>query len=192
MHFGEPGSGESGGCLPKVVDRVPAGTRDLRVEVDIGLVIAGRVLDQDGGPSAGASLRVRHLGMRTGFGDFVASTGPDGSFRIAGLEGGRYELLVPARQEFWERPEPGTPAPARVAEVAAGTGDLVVRVVRGVCIRGRVVEADGSPVNVKENGTPPRLDVTPSVPDPDFPRSFSTCIREDGSFFTDPLDPGKT
>jgi RNA polymerase sigma-70 factor (ECF subfamily) len=131
--------------LPATVRGVAAGTRDLRVALRRGLAVGGRIVDEEGVPAA-VRLRVWLFLTVAGGGrpTFVREghSREDGNFRVGGLEPGTYEIQV--------SPEPyseqgGYYAPAKVEQVPAGKEDVVVLVARGLPIRGRLTNEDGSP-----------------------------------------------
>ena len=66
------------------------GLADVRVEMDRGLEIAGRLLDAAGRPVSGLGVVASDSeGRRSGAGQY-ANTQPDGSFRLSGLEAKPY------------------------------------------------------------------------------------------------------
>ncbi len=71
-----------------------AGETDrLVVELDPGLAIHGTVL-RDGEPLTGAILELRDAEGRTASGTRIVASGPDGTFRIPGLDDGEYTLFA--------------------------------------------------------------------------------------------------
>lgn len=111
--------------------------------------------------------------------------GPDGSFRFVGLAPGRYALM------FSPSMGPGSAGyiVRRVPDVATGASDVVVRMTKGVVVKGRIVKEDGTPAA----GVGGILTVRPTgAAALDFSDSKSVEIRADGTFQTEPLDPERT
>ncbi|MFN8090789.1 MAG: carboxypeptidase-like regulatory domain-containing protein [Vicinamibacteria bacterium] len=126
----------------RAVDRQPidmplsvgaAGVSDVRVEMQRGLAISGRVLDATGRPTPG--LAVAALEVPGAYGARSIAVG-DGSFRIAGLADKPYRLLC------------GTAALGYAVRdgVKAGREPVTLRLRQGGRILVRVVDAAGQPV----------------------------------------------
>lgn len=84
------------------------------IPLETGAVIEGLVTDPDGTPLAGAQVRARCCDRRSQFFDPEPEpvlTGPDGSFRIADLEGGRSFSLRISRPGYVSASAPGVEAP---------------------------------------------------------------------------------
>ncbi len=111
------------------------GTVDLGdIALDPGLEIRGRVRDREGNGIAGAEVRVTRHGSGTPS-DGEAVSEADGGFVVGGLESGSHEVSATA---------PGY-APAEATATSGGEPvDLLME--PGGEIAGRVVDADGSPV----------------------------------------------
>jgi protocatechuate 3,4-dioxygenase beta subunit len=133
---------------------------DVVIELQPRTSLSGRVEDASGKPVAGVTVEAALANARSeGFsglsfdgaspGVHEATTGEDGSFIVRGLEGGRYEVGVHARQTplAWARPEhPERPDAPRELEVpaAGGVSDIVLAVEsRDGVIRGTVVDDEG-------------------------------------------------
>jgi RNA polymerase sigma factor (sigma-70 family) len=175
---------------PEVLASVEAGTTDLRVALRKGGSIGGHVLDESGKPLAS---RVSVFATRLspdGKPDYgpvqrSVSIGPDGAFRFVGLAPGRYALM------FSPVMGPGAPGflVRHIPDVATGTVDLVVRMAKGVVVKGRIVKEDGTPVT----GQRGILTVRPTgASERDFSDQKSVEIHPDGTFETEPLDPERT
>ena len=110
-------------------------TLDLgRLVVEKGLVLAGRVLDEDGRPVAGARVRVLRLAGMSTLPVTEETTGEDGRFTAAGLSEGTWRVrvtpptgrnLLPAEEDL---DLPGGPleivlSPGAVLEVTVRTDD---------------------------------------------------------------------
>ncbi len=127
--------------LPVVVDSVPAAS--VRIRLATAHAIAGRVLGEDGSPVAGAILDAVPEGAvspalhRAALATWMATSGPDGAFRVTGLPAGRALLRVGGRGPYLR-----TPAPV---PVEAGASDIEIRLARGREIRGTVRGPDGEP-----------------------------------------------
>jgi RNA polymerase sigma factor (sigma-70 family) len=176
--------------LPSTVNGVDAGTRDLRIALRRGLAIGGTIVDEEGRPVA-IPLRVWLLpaapsaGGRTALAGATRSRG-DGTFRVGGLETGAYDIKVdpePYRGDYFQG---GYYAPARVEQVPAGKEDVVVRVARGLPIRGRLTNEDGSPWT--EGG---RLFIRPSGVH-DEGETVSVYAEDWGYFRSPALRTGRT
>jgi len=108
---------------------------------DEGITIAGRVLDEQGAPVEG--LQVCAFDPRGSGSGFESSTAADETD-----DDGRFELTGLTRQSWSVRTDQGILASSAEALVDATQGDLrelVLRVVRCVCIEGIVEWPDGSP-----------------------------------------------
>ena len=116
----------------------PGETSTVKVPLETGIVLAGRVVDETGAGIAEAQLLV--LVERFPVQDHrPAASASDGTFRIAGLTGGKVTL-----QAYQD----GRVA-AEVKLGALATGDvregLVLELVRGSSVAGRVQWPDGKP-----------------------------------------------
>jgi hypothetical protein len=104
-----------------------SGLADVRVELEHGLEMAGRVVDSSGRPASGLSVVANDPeGARSAQ---YANTQPDGSFRLDGLESKAYVVasgsdlsgfairpgVVPGEEPILLRLQPGGRIPLRVA-----------------------------------------------------------------------------
>lgn len=82
------------GASSAKTENVPTGTAAVRIVIERGLTIAGRVFDRAGEPAARASLR-----LASADGRHRTQTGiqPDGSFEVIQLRPGRYSLELMRR-----------------------------------------------------------------------------------------------
>ena len=106
-----------------------------------GEVLAGRVVDEGGGPVGEAEVWASPSdpvvrSQRANAPPSVARVEPDGAFAFDALPAGRYDV----RAALFQR----TPALAR--EVPTGRRDVVLTLVRGARLTGRVKGPDGAPV----------------------------------------------
>ncbi len=130
----------SGNRPPVTIEGVTGGGAPVIIEIPQGATVRGRALDASGRPLA----RVRVGFFRPSFpGKAVLSrvaTTTEGSFEIAGVPDGRWELVVRA---------PGL-APARVGEREVAESSVTdlgdVSLGTGRSVRGRVVGPEGEPV----------------------------------------------
>lgn len=119
--------------------------RDLRIEVNPGRTIQGRVVGPAGEPIAGASVQASFRSTRGWFERAaVTKTLPDGTFLLSGLDAIEYRVRahpsstgsVPGREKR---------VPSKVQLIPAGTDGLVLSITRAAPIVGTVRTPDGSP-----------------------------------------------
>ncbi len=179
------------------VDEEGAAERDI--ELRDGKLIAGRVVDPDGKPVAGAVLScetadaasVRGMGKMMQVLMDVAEakgllrsevrSGEDGTFRIGGLTPELFDLKV-FKEGF---------ARTRIGNVMAGLEDITVELDRGVEVTGVVLTAAGEPAGgAKVVIAPPLPDLSRMNPvmmagmDIDFlgEKRTETTVNSDGAF----------
>ena len=109
---------------------VRPGENRLDLRLAGGAEVAGRVVDAEGSPVAGAEVGLLPAGQR--WSRVQATTGADGTFRFEGVESGEYR--VRASKEGYATSES---EPLRVA--AAPVGGLELRLQAGGAIVGRVL-----------------------------------------------------
>jgi len=173
---------------------VSAGTRDLEVRLAPGLSLGGRVVDETGAPVEDLSVALDGESDEGGQGwIWGRRTGKDGTFRYSGLKPGPYGIRVGTNQP----PPFRGAADAEVVgqdfpHLAAGREDLVLRVQRGLHIRGRVVDADGRPGQPAPGGDGACVRLFPSGEAGEArERGMGIAwVREDGTFESGPLRPG--
>lgn len=119
-----------------------ATTSEPDLVLDLGMVIAGKVVTEDGtpAPNAHAVIQIDGSGAESG-GRRMTLAQPDGSFRVLGLAEGRYR--VTASLSNWANDEPSPWIGTTVDDVDAGREDLRVVLRRAAWISGRVVDAEG-------------------------------------------------
>jgi protocatechuate 3,4-dioxygenase beta subunit len=116
-------------------DKVPAGSRDVRLVATVGVSIKGVVVDDSGGPIEGAmiNVNVKSGGGRGGY----ARSGKDGSFEATGLvAGATYNIQsnLPGRVR------------GKAEDVSAGADGVRVVMPKGFEASGRVLDEKGAPV----------------------------------------------
>lgn len=116
--------------------------RDLRLVVERGFPISGRVTDERGEP-----LRAHVEFVQVGTPKrFAVSSGADGLFEAPGLADGTYDLTV-RPEDLWRAPVgEARHAPTTVPGVRGGTSDLVVVASIADALKGVVVDASGKPI----------------------------------------------
>lgn len=117
-----------------------AARADVRLALARGLALEGRVQDAAGHPLAEALVSLWPAGdeRRRAAAQWTAA---DGSFRIAGLAAGAYDVLVepdPIRER-------SPLAARRLSAVSPGGGELVLVLEPARVLQGRVLRPDGSP-----------------------------------------------
>jgi len=135
-------------CLYRDPTSVPAGTRDLVVEVDRGTTLAGKVVDEQGRP---VTWGLHVWAWREDLPDPGTGRYPDGSRRplydAAVLPDGTFRMVVQPGTFKYEviaevaKSSAGPPPilRTRVGGVAPGARDVTITVHRGAAITGRVV-----------------------------------------------------
>jgi hypothetical protein len=131
----------------KKTDPVAAGTTGLRVVVDQGGVVSGRVLDPRKRPLADVSLsavvedKSKNEGENRG-----ARTKADGSFALVGLlDGATYQITVQT-SVAGRQGDAGAYKSAVLKGVVPGTRDLDIVLEEGLAVSGVIVSADDKPV----------------------------------------------
>ena len=180
---------------PLVVRGVKAGTEDLRLVLEQGLRIAGRVVFAGGGPvrgrvGGGGAPRAGGGGRGGGEGG-GGRTEEDGTFEVRGLPAGRYVVKVGPEGRL-PLPGMGTASPyvaVEIPSVEAGTSGLVIRIEQGLTISGRVLDESGNPPG--DSGS---VVVTCSEGQEtgSFKREFCLVDGRSGVFATSALPPGRT
>lgn len=147
---------------------------DFRLDRPAGMSIAGVVVGPDGEPAAGASLS----GKTSGGAYRYAQTDELGRFRLTDIAAGE-DIRFQAHKVGMGRAESGL--------IAAGAGEVVMRLVPPPVIRGRVVDANGDPVR--------RYEIYPDTPGIGFhapqPDSWIEVAHPDGRFEITALDEYK-
>lgn len=123
---------EADGMAPATVEDVAAGADDVKITLDAGLEIAGRVVDPRGAPIPSYTLLVaRRNGIVRELMVARSIVDPRGAFSVR-VEKGDYELTAAGRG--W--------APSAPTVVPAGTTDVTIALSAGGALRGRVVASD--------------------------------------------------
>jgi len=172
-----PTGGEAGfRFLPWKKSDVEARTRQVRVELDPGQAVEGRLVDERGRGVGGQALDlVQLLSGKPYEPRAQARTRDDGSFRFGGV----YVLDYVIRLRRGD-PAVKTHVLTRGTRVYVGTTDQVVERVAGEGLSGRIVDAEGKPMAkrrllLRHDGTEFRAEVR---------------TRKDGSFSAPCLAPG--
>jgi hypothetical protein len=131
--------GAGGWHQPIVVD---APSEGVEIALQPAAAVAGRVIDERGGPVAGASVRIRSITMRPGtMFDRRVSAGDDGAFAVDGLPPGDYDLSAEAG---------AGDAIRRAAQYLRVAGaqpiQVTLRLAGRAILAGRLRDASGEPV----------------------------------------------
>jgi RNA polymerase sigma-70 factor (ECF subfamily) len=179
--------GDAGDYVGRGVDGVHAGDMNVKVTLDRGTAIDGRVTDGAGhavpgglvaafGPLEGTTpgLRVRLVRIEH-----------DGTYVLPGLAPGLYDIEATPTDASGEQL-----TPARVARVQAGTHDVVIESRPSVVIEGRFLDDDGKPLPLMYGSAELRT----LHPNGSLKSSAGVASQynPDGSFRTQPLDPAET
>ncbi|MGQ9591181.1 MAG: carboxypeptidase regulatory-like domain-containing protein [Planctomycetota bacterium] len=164
--------------LEKRIDgvRVDEGARTmLEVALEMGRVLAGRVVDGERNPVSGAEILVRDFGK--GMKELRALSDQDGAFKVEGIASGGFVELTVSHADY------GTYSDQKVP---ANSGDLEI-VLKGLAaIRGTVVTPEGAAPEsfvVQPQQSAPGLAVTKQL-------KAETYGTRDGSFEYRGLQPG--
>jgi uncharacterized GH25 family protein len=123
---------------------VSAGTTSLRLELARGAPVSGKVLDERGAPVAQARVRYETASDFLPGSDLTRDavmSGADGSFSFPALPAGSFRFIATDREHA-----------SGVTELTSLDGvqprnDVVVRMPAGATLRGKVVTADGKPLD---------------------------------------------
>jgi hypothetical protein len=162
---------------------VGAGTRDLRIELERGASISGRVVDPSGAtPTSRVSVFATPLEPGAAMGPSPSTTmRQDGSFRLDGVRPGRHRVTAaPAMGPH------STGVLGRTVDgVEAGATDVALHLVQGVPLRIRIVREDGTAPGARARVTLRPSDARPA----DRGNILSGTSGEDGRFESGPVDP---
>ena len=182
--FGEPMPGDD--FMRARLEAVAAGARDVRVKLERGRAIEGEIVD-DAGQRVARPLTIDAVGRNpAGDADYTTRKlvrSNDGVLRVAGLRPGRYDVWI--RPDAEAKDADGAAVSATVVrDVAAGTAGLVVRLVRGYMLVGRLVDAEGAAVIATGN--------VYAYPAGEMAKSHAVSaeVPLDGTFRVGPLDDG--
>ena len=166
----------------KHVDGVAGGAKDVRITVEAGGTIAGRVVDGQGKAIGSAWIWANPMpkeGVQVNGNEWrQGQTRPDGSFTLAGLGDGPYH--VQANANFGGR----SFRPAQAENVAVGTKDLVLTLEAGLSITGAVFDPDGRPVSQLQ------IQATPVDSQGGKAQGSSAMTDQEGKFAIAGLAPG--
>lgn len=121
-------------------------TTKILIRLHHGITIRGRVLDSHGSPIAG--VEVRSIGSMGFGGGTTARSGADGTYRVtggaAGDDGMGASTAILARAPGWHQSQTSMQVDASKAK----DGEIVhdITLTASAVVRGKVLDADGSPV----------------------------------------------
>jgi uncharacterized GH25 family protein/protocatechuate 3,4-dioxygenase beta subunit len=124
-NWGQPSSLRVGSDEP-----IAAGSTGVRITLTEGAKISGVVVDEAGSPLAGAQVWAS-----LGNDSHSAVSGKDGRFEIGGLAAGKHTVSANLQGR----------APASAQNVAEGTSDVRLVLVKGLSLSGTVLDRDGKP-----------------------------------------------
>ena len=129
--------GGSGGRAAVAVELEPGEQRsDVEIVLERGQRLEGRVVTTAGEPVAGAIVMVR--------GEGAVETSGDGSFQVAGLGDGPFDVTAYLSDAAKRKDRHLLPVSA--TGIAAGTRDLALVLPEGILLKGRALDASGEPV----------------------------------------------
>ncbi len=115
----------------------------LSVRLTRGLEVSGTVTEMSGKGIAGIQIRVNKKGQQNygwygyGGGKNSARSDEDGNWTVKGLKEGEYTVSVTPGGS-WITPEK--------QQVRAGQKDVAIKLIKGLAIKGRVLDPDGEPL----------------------------------------------
>ncbi len=161
-----------------IVDSAGA-TAKVDFQLEMGSMIAGRVLDEASQPIDGARIEVREQAIANHLILTVLSQS-DGTFRAAGLGPGKYRLR--AQREGY--------SPCVVTDIDGGTLDVAMVMKQNVAITGFVVDADTNEP-LKSFGLLLFMASKQGYPTEPIHEMQEFQRTKDGSFTLDDVPPGK-
>jgi len=145
----EPGSFSftvnANGFANRTMEAVSAGTANLRIVLEKGLSIAGRVLLPDGSPAENVWVSAQDGNGNSGNGRVAE----DGSFEIENLPDGVYVVRANTNRAFrlsGGKDNGPSVMPGVQEAVPAGTENLDIRLQAGATVEGRVTDEGGQAV----------------------------------------------
>lgn len=168
----------------KRTDLFAAGTTDVRIVVEAGGVIAGRVVNAKKEGLSGVWINANRSAPDPNdpYGQWrSAMTKDDGTFELVGLSDGAWNLNV--------QPNQGTLRGEVRQNVAPGTRDLEIALDEGLSIEGIVQKSDGSPVEGVWLYPQPKPD--PANPSAQMGGGQGGSTDADGKFTLTGLAPGR-
>ncbi|HEX4960481.1 MAG TPA: carboxypeptidase regulatory-like domain-containing protein [Thermoanaerobaculia bacterium] len=187
---------EHEGYVPLAVPDVEVPVREpLHLEMKPARSLAGRVVDADGGPVAGAALTrgelnlesgqgSLNLGLTLGEGQPSARTDSQGAFRITGLEPGTVDLRVQARG-YATRTVHGIPIPQDQDREG-----LEIVLQRGVLLAVKVLSPEGAPASDSMVRAESENQSFTSLADLDSMRGMFGSTDERGTCLIEVVRPG--
>jgi protocatechuate 3,4-dioxygenase beta subunit len=166
----------------ETVDAPASAETAVTIRLAAGVAVTGTVVDETGAPVAGAAVGVARF-QGGGSVHQGRTTGADGSFRAAGLEGRGFHVTASKEGHV----------AASVADVDPAAGPLTLTLRRGGSIAGVVVDPDGKAVTAFRVTTKRTDDDAP--PDPMAAMGFmdfggNRFNDPAGKFRVDGLEPG--
>lgn len=128
------GAGPGAGLVIQNGDKVPAGTKDVRLVASKGVTITGSVADETGAAIKNAQVSAT---PKSGGKSRNAASKEDGTFELTGLVAGQSYKLVARVQ--------GRPA-GKLDDVAAGANAQRILLAKGLEVSGKVLDEAGAPV----------------------------------------------
>jgi hypothetical protein len=131
--------------IPVRLNDVEIGGPRLTIALRAGLSIQGRVLTPGGeAPPVQCTVAAFAMGRSDFAGPLYAPCSPDGTFLFEGLDAARYVLRLqaeshPHSDEVWLE--------AGQQQVDAGAKDVVLELVRGGVLEGRLLDESGAPID---------------------------------------------
>ncbi|MFW6175678.1 MAG: carboxypeptidase regulatory-like domain-containing protein, partial [Acidobacteriota bacterium] len=157
------------------IDLGPAGA-SAEIYLERGTEVRGRVLEADGSPGAGRTLRIAPHRSLLGSGA-RASAAADGSFAFRGVADGEYRLVVvEGHSVLWSSPEP-------VVVEGAPVSGLEIRLPSTATLQGRILGLDRSELR--------RVRVSGSSAGGGFHARRAGRVRRDGTYRIEGVTPGE-
>ncbi len=172
---------------------------DLAVVLDPAAVLAGRVLDEDGLPVAGARVQIRSIGFRDrSWNRRTASyrattTSADGVFRAGGLPAGELQQIRVHREGYAAAAAMAAAAALDAAPSGDAAPELEIVLWRGAEAVGQVVDTDDQAVagaRVRFSHQPAEGEARLEIPQGEYLSAPETMTGDDGRFAVRGLPAG--
>ena len=146
IHVQPAWTGGGANVQSKVSEPIAAGATDVKVVVEAGLSISGRVVDSAGKPAVGVQINAQpEKPTQQGGGGRGTQVRDDGTFEIQGLAPGMFTLNAAMPGGYGGR-SGASFRPMTRRGIAAGTRDLEIVLEAGLSISGTLVDDLGKPV----------------------------------------------